>query len=61
MEPIETTAKGPQVQQLQLCPICYLVTWSDSASLHVQQGVPMKKDASPGCEARWLLGEPKEC
>jgi hypothetical protein len=61
MEPIETTVEGPQVQQLQLCPICYLVTWSDSASLHVQKGVPMEKDASPGSEAGWLLGEPKEC
>jgi hypothetical protein len=61
MEPIETGVKGPPIQQLQLCPSCYVVTWSDSDVLHAQQGVPMKKDAGPGSEAGWLLAEPKEC
>ena len=42
MEPIEVDAGGPAIQQLQLCPACYLVTWSDRNGLHAQQGVPVK-------------------
>src|SRR5580698_10613170 len=41
MEPTETAADGPPLQQLELCPSCYLVMWSDQAGLHVRQGVPM--------------------
>src|ERR1700693_5800074 len=29
MEPIDIGAEGPPFQQLQLCPGCYLVMWSD--------------------------------
>jgi hypothetical protein len=65
MEPIETGVEGPPVQQLQLCPDCYLVTWSDQDGLHARQGVPVKPDShgeiSPPREAGWLAGEPEEC
>jgi hypothetical protein len=61
MEPIEMGVEGPPIQKLQLCPSCYLVTWSDQNGLHVQQGVPVKKgDNDPG-KPSWLVGGPKEC
>jgi hypothetical protein len=41
MEPIESNVEGLPLQQLQLCPGCYLVIWSDLDGLHVRQGVPM--------------------
>jgi hypothetical protein len=46
MEPIEAGVEGPPLQQLQLCPGCYLVTWSDQDGLHFRQGVPVKAGAS---------------
>src|ERR1700694_515166 len=46
MEPIERGVEGPRIEQLQLCPDCYLVTWSDADGLHLQQGVPMKREWS---------------
>jgi len=61
MEPIETNAEGPQVQELQLCPKCYLVTWSDQDGLHLRQGVAMNGDAQPATAAPSLAGDPKEC
>ena len=67
MEPIDIGVEGLPLQQLQLCPGCYLVTWSDQNGLHARQGVPMKpgdhthSDASPGSEPGWLAGEPEEC
>jgi len=61
MEPIEIGVEGLPLQQLQLCPGCYLVTWSDQDGLHVRQGVPMKKGLRPPSEAGWLAGEPEEC
>ena len=61
MEPIETGEQGPPLQQLQLCPGCYLVMWSDEDSQrHLRQGVPMKKGAGPGSES-FVAGEPEEC
>src|SRR5579863_6636103 len=39
MEPIETGVEEPPLQQLQLCPGCYIVTWIDQRGLHVRQGV----------------------
>src|SRR5579862_9086442 len=33
MEPIEMGVEGPPIQKLQLCPCCYLVTWSDQNGL----------------------------
>ena len=61
MEPIEIGEVGPPVQQLQLCPGCFLVTWRDQNGLHVQQGVPLKKSANALREQRGLVGGPKEC
>jgi hypothetical protein len=52
---------GPPVQQLQLCPACYLVTWSDQNGMHVQQGVPVKKGSVPVGDSSWPHGKPEEC
>jgi len=65
MEPIESTVEGLPLQQLQLCPNCYLVMWSDQDGLHLRQGVPMK-DGSPRSEPALgqpgrLVGEPTDC
>jgi hypothetical protein len=54
------------VQELQLCPNCYLVTWTDQDGPHVRQGVPVRPGEDPGHsatgkEAPWLPGEPEEC
>jgi hypothetical protein len=61
MEPIETAEEVLPFQQLQLCPGCYLVMWSDQDGLHVRQGVPVKKGVAPASETGWLAGEPKKC
>jgi len=42
-ESIAVGEEGPPVEQLQLCPRCYLVTWTDQKGLHSSQGVPVKK------------------
>jgi len=60
MERIETTAEGPQVRELQLCPKCYLVTWSDQEGMHVRQGVAMNGEGTPA-SSPWISGDPKEC
>jgi uncharacterized protein with PIN domain len=60
MEPIEVGVEGLPLQDLQLCPGCYLVTWSDQDGPHVRQGVPMKKGARPH-GAPSLASEPEEC
>jgi len=62
MEPIEAGLDGPQVQELQLCPHCYLVTWRDLQGPHFRQGVPVK----PGVDPRLTIGststgEPQDC
>jgi len=61
MEPIEMGVEGPPIQKLQLCPCCYLVTWSDQNGLHVQQGVPVKKGANAPSERSRSADAPKEC
>jgi hypothetical protein len=64
MEPIDIDVEGLPLEQLQLCPDCYLVTWSDQDGLHVRQGVPMKPGAGPGNdkhEPGWVTGEPEQC
>jgi len=61
MEPIEMGVEGPPIQKLQLCPRCYLVTWSDQNGLHVQQGVPVKKSANAPSERSRSADAPKEC
>jgi len=65
MEPIDNGAEGPAVEQVQLCPQCYLVTYTDAHGLHLRQGVPMK-DGTPssmgsGGVPTWAAGEPKDC
>jgi hypothetical protein len=60
MEPIEIEVEGLPIQDLQLCPGCYLVTWSDQDGLHVRQGVPMRKGVHP-CSEPNLAGEPEQC
>ena len=47
MEPIDIEVEGLPLQELQLCPGCYLVTWSDQDGPHVRQGVPMKPGVNP--------------
>ena len=61
MELIEAGVDGPPVEQLQLCPSCYLVMWDDANGMHVRQGVPMKKGSDPNDQTGWSAGEPKEC
>ena len=66
MEPIEMGAEGLDLQKLQLCPGCYLVTWMDQDGPHVRQGVPMKPGENPhgepsAGESGWVPGEPEEC
>jgi hypothetical protein len=61
MEQIEPGAEGPLVSQLHLCPKCYLVMWSDSAGIHIRQGVPMKNGAASHVDPDWFIGEPKQC
>jgi len=60
MEPIDIEVEGLPLQNLQLCPGCYLVTWSDQEGLHVRQGVPMKKGVNPRSEPS-LGSEPEQC
>ena len=60
MEPIEVGVEGLPVQELQLCPGCYLVTWSDQDGLQIRQGVPMKKGADSGLGKGSLAGGPAE-
>ena len=45
----------------ELCPGCYLVTWSDQDGLHFRQGVPMKSGVDPRPETSLSVGEPEEC
>ena len=61
MEPIEIEVEGLPLQELQLCPSCYLVIWSDEDGLHARQGVPMERDFQPHAEPGLVVGEPKKC
>jgi hypothetical protein len=45
MEPIEAAVEGLQLEDLQLCPHCYLVIWRDQGGFQTRQGVPMKNGA----------------
>jgi hypothetical protein len=60
MEPIDIEVEGLPIQELQLCPGCYLVTWTDQDGPHVRQGVPMKAGVHPN-EPGSLAGEPEQC
>jgi hypothetical protein len=44
MEPIDVPMEGLPLQQLRLCPQCYLVTWSDENGFQCSQGVPVKNN-----------------
>ncbi len=61
MEPIETGVEGPPLEQLQLCPHCFLVMWSDQEGFHAQQGVPVKKGLDSRNNPEWPVRHPKEC
>jgi hypothetical protein len=70
MEPIDIEVEGLPLQELQLCPGCYLVTWSDQDGPHVRQGVPMKPGIKPSklspsgpdpSKSGWPASEPEEC
>jgi len=54
---------GPRCSNLQLCPKCYLVTWTDQDGLHLRQGVPMGKavDQATLGKATLQSGEPESC
>jgi hypothetical protein len=56
MEPIDIEVEGLPLQGLQLCPGCYLVTWTDKDGPHVRQGVPMRAGVNP---SELGLGEPR--
>ena len=65
-EPIDIGVEGLPLEQWQLCPACYVVTWSDHDGLHVRQGVPVPKGVAPGGEPTPgeptpLMHEPQEC
>ena len=59
MEAIEVEVDELPLDQLELCPNCYLVTWTDEDGPHARQGVPVK----PGTDLRPTSapGEPEEC
>ena len=40
MESIESAVEGLAIEDLQLCPRCYLVTWRDEHGFQIRQGVP---------------------
>jgi hypothetical protein len=61
MEPIEIAVEGLALEQLRLCPGCYLVTWIDHNEYHLRQGVAMKRGFHFSGEPEWLPAEPKEC
>ena len=66
MEPIEIGVEGLPLEHLQLCPRCYLVTWSDQSGFHSRQGVPMKAGYRAPSEvtdddSMRLGGDPEEC
>ena len=66
MEAIEMGAEGLALQGLQLCPACYLVTWTDQDGPHIRQGVPVppgnNSDRGPDASKSGSLpGEPEEC
>lgn len=69
MEPIGEGPEGPPVQELQLCPACYLVTWRDHDGPHIQQGIPMPAPKGGGSASMeppaglsaWPIRDPEEC
>ena len=46
MELIDSTVRDVVMDDLRLCPQCYLVTWRDQTGVQTRQGVPLKEGAS---------------
>ena len=61
MESIEIAVEGLPLEQLRLCPGCYLVTWIDSNGHHVRQGVPLKTSLYPRSRSGPMGSQPEEC
>ena len=61
MEPIEIAVERLPLEQLRLCPGCYLVTWIEQNGYHVRQGIPLKRGFHFGGAPKWLAAEPEEC
>ena len=61
MEPIEVAVEELPIQQLHLCPSCYLVIWSDREGPHFRQGVPMSETVSLREKGDLSVGEPEKC
>jgi len=67
MEPIDVEVEELHVENLQLCPNCYLVTWTDHDGIHLRQGLPVKNglsvpnDQTPPQDHAWMVGEPEKC
>jgi hypothetical protein len=53
MEPIDIAVEGLALDQLRLCPSCYLVAWNDEKGMQTRQGVPVRENAN-------LSGRPKK-
>jgi len=47
MEPIDSAVDHVLLDQLRLCPECYLVAWNDRTGLQTRQGVPVKPSYVP--------------
>jgi len=58
MEAVDIEVEELPIQQLRLCPGCYLVTWNDENGFQSRQGVPMKKGFGPDSDPLGGLGLP---
>jgi hypothetical protein len=60
MEQIETDVENLPFDDLQLCPTCFLVTWTDQDGSHSQQGIPLPKSlrSSPKKAESWSENGP---
>jgi hypothetical protein len=47
MEPIDSGSEGLVLSELRLCPMCYLVAWTDENGLQMRQGVPVTPSSGP--------------
>jgi len=61
MESIEIGVQVLALEQLRLCPGCYLVTWIDHNERHIRQGVAMKKGFHFSGEDEWMTTSSNEC
>ena len=56
MEPIETTVEQLPLQDVRLCPNCYLVSWNGAGGVQFRQGVPVPNSSRARSE-----GNKREC